>query len=56
MNTIVQGDNLRAMATLADGCAALVYMDPPFNTGHDFLWNISRQLSDVGPDRRQHNG
>ena len=34
MNRIVQGDNLVALRGLADGCAKLVYMDPPFNTGH----------------------
>lgn len=30
---IVQGDNLAVLRGLADGCAALVYIDPPFNTG-----------------------
>jgi len=30
---IVFGDNLAALASLPDGCAGLVYVDPPFNTG-----------------------
>ena len=33
MNTIVLGDNLEALPAIADGAAALVYIDPPFNTG-----------------------
>ena len=31
--TIVHGDNLALAATLPDGVARLVYLDPPFNTG-----------------------
>ena len=31
--TIVHGDNLAVAAQLPDGCARLVYLDPPFNTG-----------------------
>lgn len=32
-NRIIEGDNLDVLPTLADGCAALIYIDPPFNTG-----------------------
>lgn len=32
-NRIIEGDNLEVLPTLADGCAALIYIDPPFNTG-----------------------
>jgi site-specific DNA-methyltransferase (adenine-specific) len=32
-DTIVHGDNLAATALLPDGCARLIYLDPPFNTG-----------------------
>jgi len=32
-DTIVHGDNLALSATLPDGAARLVYLDPPFNTG-----------------------
>ncbi|HEU0206869.1 MAG TPA: site-specific DNA-methyltransferase [Pseudolysinimonas sp.] len=31
--TIIHGDNLTATALLPDGCARLIYLDPPFNTG-----------------------
>jgi site-specific DNA-methyltransferase (adenine-specific) len=30
---ILQGDNLEVLARLPEGCARLVYIDPPFNTG-----------------------
>jgi site-specific DNA-methyltransferase (adenine-specific) len=32
-NRIIEGDNLDVLPTLEDGCAALIYIDPPFNTG-----------------------
>lgn len=31
--TIVQGEALEVLQSLPDGCAGLVYVDPPFNTG-----------------------
>jgi site-specific DNA-methyltransferase (adenine-specific) len=31
--TIVQGEALDVLQSLPDGCAGLVYIDPPFNTG-----------------------
>lgn len=33
MNTIVFGDNLPVLRALPDHAAALIYIDPPFNTG-----------------------
>jgi site-specific DNA-methyltransferase (adenine-specific) len=30
---VVHGDNLEVLRALPDGCATLVYIDPPFNTG-----------------------
>ena len=33
MRRIVLGDNLPVLEGLADECADLVYVDPPFNTG-----------------------
>jgi site-specific DNA-methyltransferase (adenine-specific) len=33
MNMIVHGDNLNVLQTLPTGSAALIYIDPPFNTG-----------------------
>ena len=32
-NRIVLGDNLDVLPTIEDGSAALIYIDPPFNTG-----------------------
>jgi len=34
MNTIYLGDNLPILHTLPDASADLIYIDPPFNTGH----------------------
>ncbi len=33
MNRILHGDNLAALKAMATGSAALIYIDPPFNTG-----------------------
>ena len=33
MNRIVHGDNLEALRRMASGSVALIYVDPPFNTG-----------------------
>lgn len=33
LRRVIFGDNLDALATLPDGLARLVYVDPPFNTG-----------------------
>ena len=32
---MVHGDNLAAAALLPDGCARMLYLDPPFNTGRE---------------------
>ncbi len=32
-NRIIEGNNLEVLPTLPDGAAALIYIDPPFNTG-----------------------
>lgn len=34
MPRVVFGDNLTTLAELADGSVPLIYIDPPFNTGH----------------------
>jgi site-specific DNA-methyltransferase (adenine-specific) len=34
VNCIVHGDNLEALRRMETGSAALIYIDPPFNTGH----------------------
>lgn len=33
LQRVIFGDNLDVLPTLPDGCARLVYVDPPFNTG-----------------------
>ncbi len=33
MNRIVLGDNMDVLPSIEDGAAALIYVDPPFNTG-----------------------
>ena len=30
----MHGDNLEVLREMADGCADLIYIDPPFNTGN----------------------
>ncbi len=35
MKRIVLGDCLDVLSGLPDGCARLIYVDPPFNTGKD---------------------
>jgi site-specific DNA-methyltransferase (adenine-specific) len=44
-NLVVLGDNLTVLERLTDGCANLIYIDPPFNTGqrrHRLLLRTSR--------------
>jgi 16S rRNA G966 N2-methylase RsmD len=33
LNRIIHGDNLDALRRMESGSAALIYIDPPFNTG-----------------------
>ena len=35
MNRIVLADNMDVLPTIEDGAAALIYIDPPFNTGRE---------------------
>ena len=49
---VILADNLRALAGLPDGCAALVYIDPPFNTGRTQSRTTIRTIRDErGGDR-----
>jgi site-specific DNA-methyltransferase (adenine-specific) len=45
-DTIVHGDNLAVAATLPDGVARLVYLDPPFNTGRAQRHQPTRTVRD----------
>ncbi len=50
--TVVQGEALSVLQTLPDGCAGLVYVDPPFNTGRERIARPSRAVRDPAASRR----
>lgn len=57
MRRVVYGDNLNVLKSVADGTAALVYIDPPFNTGHKQTRSRLRTVRDeVGGDRVGYKG
>lgn len=51
MRKVIQGDNLEVLATLPDGLARLVYLDPPFNTGRTQTRASIRTTRDAAGDR-----
>ncbi len=51
MNRIVQGDNLLALGQMATGSAALIYIDPPFNTGRRQTRLRMKTVRDEAGDR-----
>jgi len=41
-NLFIEGDNLEALKIIQDsflGCVRLIYIDPPYNTGNDFVYD-----------------
>ena len=47
-NLYIEGDNLDALKILRDtyaGKVKMIYIDPPYNTGHDFVYNDNRAQS-----------
>ena len=57
MRRVILADNLEALATVADESAALVYIDPPFNTGRTQSRKTLRTSRDeVGGDRTGFQG
>ena len=46
MDGILLGDNLELLRGLEDGCAQMVYMDPPFNTGATQERRTTRAVAD----------
>jgi site-specific DNA-methyltransferase (adenine-specific) len=50
---IIHGDNASVMATLPDGVFEVIYMDPPFNTGHA---QARRSLSVVASPEGERTG
>jgi site-specific DNA-methyltransferase (adenine-specific) len=53
---IVRGDCLDVLGGLEDGCARLVYLDPPFNTGKVQERTRLRTVRDPGGDRTGFKG
>ena len=52
MNRIVQGDNLEVLRAMPSGSVALIYIDPPFNTGKvQTRTQIKTVQDDLGGDR-----
>ncbi len=57
MRRVIQADNLQALATIPDQSAALVYIDPPFNTGRTQSRKALRTIRDeVAGDRTGFQG
>ncbi len=51
MNRIVHGDNLEALRQMETGAAALIYIDPPFNTGRRQTRLRMKTVQDEAGDR-----
>ena len=51
MNRIVHGDNLEALRRMESGSAALIYIDPPFNTGRRQTRLRMKTVRDEAGDR-----
>ena len=57
MRRVIFADNLEALASVPDGSAALVYIDPPFNTGRTQSRTTIRTVRDeVSGDRTGFQG
>ena len=56
MKRIVLGDNLEVLGALSPGCARLVYIDPPFNTGRTQKRIRLRTSQDDAGDRTGFQG
>jgi site-specific DNA-methyltransferase (adenine-specific) len=51
LNRIVQGDNLQALGRMTSGSVALIYIDPPFNTGRRQTRLRMKTVRDEAGDR-----
>jgi site-specific DNA-methyltransferase (adenine-specific) len=51
LNRIVQGDNLEVLRKMATGSVALIYIDPPFNTGRRQTRLRMKTVRDLTGDR-----
>ena len=59
-NVYIEGDNLEVLKLLQKGyhgCIRMIYIDPPYNTGKDFVYkdnykdNLENYLKQIGEDR-----
>lgn len=55
-NQVIQGDNLPILRRLPDRSINLIYIDPPFNTGHAQVRTQLRTQQDSGGDRTGFGG
>ena len=51
MNRIVHGDNLEVLRRMESGSVALIYIDPPFNTGRRQTRLRMKTVQDESGDR-----
>ena len=49
--TIFTRDNLEVMRGMADECIDLIYLDPPFNSNHNYAAPIGSQVRRCGVQR-----
>ncbi len=56
MNKVYFGDNLEVMRELPSGSVALIYADPPFNTGKVQLRTSLRTVRSANGDRTGFGG
>lgn len=48
-NLYIEGDNLEVLKLLQEsylGAVKMIYIDPPYNTGHDFIYNDDFKMTD----------
>lgn len=55
-NTVALGENLDVISQLPDGCAQLIYIDPPFNTGRPQRRTELRATKDEHATRKGFGG
>ena len=56
MNRVVLADNLRVLGEMPAESVDLVYIDPPFNTGHTQARTAMKTVRDPDGDRVGFNG
>lgn len=57
-NLYIEGDNLEVLKLLRQnyyGAIKMIYIDPPYNTGNDFVYNDTYEMSKEDSDRAEGN-